>query len=113
MPGAHPPLRLIPGGGEGSSGAARPALRLVVSLREERGQAAVEFVAIVPLVIVILALAYQALLAGQAVWQARVAPRAAARANAFGADAAEAARAHLPARLERGLIVDADPNGDV
>ena len=49
----------------------------------------------------------QALLAGQAVWEARVAARAAARAHAFGADAAAAARSHLRPRLERGLRVRA------
>src|SRR3954453_5952673 len=82
-------------------------------LREDRGQAAVEFIAIVPVVVAILALAYQALLAGQTVWEARVAARAAARANAFGGDAAGAARAHLRAPLERGMQVHADPDGDV
>ena len=40
--------------------------------------------ALLPAVLVILALACQALLAGQAVWEARVAARAAARAHAFG-----------------------------
>src|SRR4051812_22003807 len=79
----------------------------------EAGQASVEFVALLPLVLVLLALGYQALLAGQAVWQARVAARSAARANAFGADAAGAARARLPGRLERGLEVQAEAGGDV
>ena len=60
-----------------------------------------------------LAVAVQALLAGQAAWEARVAARAAARANAFGEDAATAARGHLRARLERGLIVRASAEGDV
>jgi hypothetical protein len=47
------------------------------------------------------------------VWQTRVAARAAARANAFGADAAAAARAHLPRGLEGGLRVNAGDDGDV
>ena len=83
------------------------------SLRSESGQAAVEFVALLPAILVIVALAWQALLAGQAVWEARVAARAAARAHAFGADATDAARAHLRPRLEHGLKVHAGAGGDV
>ena len=79
----------------------------------ERGQASVEFVVLLPAVVVVLAAALQALLAGQAAWEARVAARAAARANAFGHDAAAAARGHLRAGLERDLIVRASANGDV
>src|SRR3954451_14005137 len=82
-------------------------------LGDARGQAAVEFVALLPLVIGIVAVAYQTLLAGQAVWEARVASRAAARANAFGADASAAARAHLRPALERGLRVHAEAGRDV
>jgi hypothetical protein len=77
------------------------------------GQASVELVALLPLVAVVLAGAFQAVLAGEAVWQSRVAARAAARAHAVGADPAAAARAHLPARLERGLRVQAEASGDV
>ena len=82
-------------------------------LRSPSGQASVELVALLPAVLVVLALVYQALLAGQAVWEARVAARAAARANAFGADAAAAARAHLRHRLDRGLRVQTSTDGDV
>jgi hypothetical protein len=78
-----------------------------------RGQAAVELVALLPLVAVLLALAYQALLAGQAAWEAHVAARAAARANAVGGDAVQAARAHLPDVLEHGLRIRATRAGDV
>jgi hypothetical protein len=78
-----------------------------------RGQAAVELVAVLPLLAVLLALAYQALLAGEAAWEAHVAARAAARANAVGADAAGAARSHLPSGLEAGLQVHATAAGDV
>jgi hypothetical protein len=77
------------------------------------GQAAVELVALLPLVVVLLALAYQALLAGQAAGEAHVAARAAARANAVGADPTGAARAHLPSGLERGLRVHTTTAGDV
>jgi hypothetical protein len=88
-------------------------LRLVDGLHSESGQASVELVALLPLVVAILALVYQALLAGQAVWEVRVASRAAARANAFGGDAEDAARGHLSAKLERGLRVHASDDGDV
>jgi hypothetical protein len=79
----------------------------------DSGQAAVELVALLPVIVAIVALTWQALLAGQAVWEARVAARAAARAHAFGADAAGAARAHLRPRLERGLRVRTTADGDV
>ena len=73
--------------------------------RAEQGQASVEFVALLPLVAVLVALLWQAVVAGQAVWLAGSAARAAARATALGADAPAAARRVLPARLERGLVV--------
>src|SRR5258708_4484612 len=91
--------------------AAAPRPRPVPRLAAESGQASVELVAALPLIVAILALVYQALLAGQAVWEVRVASRAAARANAFGGDAADAARAHLSAKLERGLRVHAGDDG--
>ncbi|MDA0185525.1 hypothetical protein OJ997_34790 [Solirubrobacter phytolaccae] len=77
------------------------------------GQASVELVALLPLVVLVLAGAFQAVLAGEAVWQSRVAARAAARAHSLGADPAAAARSHLPPRLERGLQVKSDASGDV
>jgi hypothetical protein len=79
----------------------------------EAGQASVELVVLLPVIAVILAVGYQALIAGQAVWEARVAARAAARAHALGADAAVAARSHLRPRLEHGLRVRAGGDGDV
>lgn len=77
------------------------------------GQASVELVVLLPVLVLVLAVAYQALLAGQAVWEARVAARAAARAHALGADATAAARSHLRPRLERGLRVRTGSDGDV
>ena len=65
------------------------------------------------MIVVVLAVAYQALLAGQAVWEVRVASRAAARAHALGADATAAARSHLRPGLERGLRVTTPDAGDV
>ena len=79
----------------------------------QSGQAAVEFVVLLPVVLALLAVAWQTLLAGQAVWEVRVAARAAARAHAFGADAAGAARAHLRPQLERGLRVRTAADGEV
>jgi hypothetical protein len=83
------------------------------SLRTEAGQAAVELVALLPLVGVLVALLWQALLAGEAVWLSGAAARAAARAVAVGEDPAGAARSVLPPRLERGLRVRREPDGAV
>ncbi len=81
------------------------ALASIHQLGSERGQAAVEFVALLPLVAVLAASMWQATLAGQAVWLAGSAARAAARATAVGADPRAAARRVLPARLKDGLVV--------
>jgi hypothetical protein len=82
-------------------------------IAEQGGQATVELVALLPLLAAALAGMWQAVLAGQAVWAASSAARAAARAHAVGADARVAAQAHLPASLERGLRVRTDPGGEV
>ena len=62
---------------------------------------------LLPLVAVVLALAWQLVLAGHAAWAVvRGRGRAAARAAAVGGDPARPPRApHLPRRLERGLRV--------
>jgi hypothetical protein len=78
----------------------------------ERGQATVELVALLPLVAVLAGALWQAAVAGQAVWLAGSAARAAARASAVGADARAAARRVLPARLEPGLVVTRVHGGD-
>jgi len=72
----------------------------------ERGQATVELVALLPLVAALAVLLWQGVVAGQAVWFAGSAARAAARASAVGGDAGAAARRVLPARLEQGLKVE-------
>lgn len=82
-------------------------------LTHEDGQATVELVALLPLVGVLAALLWQALLAGATVWLSGGAARAAARAVAVGADPAAAARGVLPARLERGLQVRREHDGAV
>ncbi|MFL5818681.1 MAG: pilus assembly protein [Conexibacter sp.] len=83
------------------------------SLRTDDGQATVELVALLPLIGLLVALLWQALLAGETVWLSGGAARAAARAVAVGADPADAARGVLPERLERGLRVARGPDGAV
>ncbi len=79
----------------------------------ERAQATVELVALLPLVGLLAALLWQALLAGETVWLSGIAARAAARAEALGADPAAAARAVLPARLARDVRVRREGGGAV
>ena len=67
--------------------------------------------ALLPLVVLVGALLWQAVVAGQALWLSGAAARAAARAAAVGADADAAARATLPSRLESGLRVRAAGGG--
>src|SRR3954454_11004113 len=71
--------------------------------RDERGQASVELVALLPLLVMLGFAVWQAAVAGQARWLAGSAARAAARAEALGDDPAPAARGVLPPRLEDGL----------
>jgi hypothetical protein len=77
-----------------------------------RGQAAVEFVTLLPLILALLAGATQLVLAGHAWWAASAAARAAARAHAIGAPELAAARAALPASLDRRVAVE-DGDGAV
>jgi hypothetical protein len=74
-----------------------------------RGQASVELVTLLPLILLLLAGAAQAVLAGHAWWAASAAARAAARAHAIGSPELPAARRSLPASLdERVEVQDAD-----
>jgi TadE-like protein len=82
-------------------------------IAEQGGQATVELVALLPVLLVLLAGLWQAVLCGQAVWAVASAARAAARAHAVGADAAAAARAHLPPTLEPDLRVRVRSGGEV
>ncbi len=82
-------------------------------LRAEAGQASVELVALLPLVAVIAGVLWQAVVAGQAVWLAGTAARAAARAEAVGADAPAAARRVLTPRLGRTAKVTTASDGAV
>jgi hypothetical protein len=79
----------------------------------ERGQASVELVAVLPLLVILGFAVWQAVVAGQAIWLAGAAARAASRAEALGADPAPAARDALPPRLEQGLRVRARDGGGV
>ena len=81
---------------------------------DQSGQAAVELVAVLPILIALLAAVWQVALVGHASWSAGAAARAAARAHALGLDPRAAARAHLPTGLEHGLRVrDAARGGEV
>jgi hypothetical protein len=71
----------------------------------ERGQASVELVVLLPVIALLAGLLWQLTVAGQAMWLAGSAARAAARADAVGTDAARAARGVLPEPLERGMRV--------
>lgn len=62
---------------------------------------------------VLVALLWQALLAGETLWLSGGAARAAARAAALDADPVAAARAVLPERLETGLRVERGRDGSV
>jgi pilus assembly protein CpaE len=83
------------------------------SLRGEPGQVSVELVALVPLIVALAAMLWQAALAGQAIWLAGSAARAAARAEAVDGDAPAAARGVLPDGLERGMRVRRGGDGSV
>jgi len=79
----------------------------------ERGQATVELVGVLPLLAILGFAVWQGVVAGQALWMAGAAARAAARAEAIGADPAPAGRAVLPPRLQEGLRVRSVGDGGV
>lgn len=81
--------------------------------RDERGQASVELVGVLPLCLLACAVVWQLALAGHAAWAAGSAARAAARAAAVGGDPRTAARGALPESLERGLEVRPRDGGEV
>jgi hypothetical protein len=81
--------------------------------RGQPGQASVELLEVLPLAAALLALAWQAVLAGHAAWAATAAARAAARAAALAHDPAPVARARLGGGLARGARVGDDGAGRV
>ena len=79
----------------------------------ESGQAAVETVAMVPLVLLAAAVAWQLVLTGHTLWLSAHAARAAARAELVGRSPERAARSALPRSMERGLSVQRVEGGGV
>jgi hypothetical protein len=77
------------------------------------GQATVELLALLPVLLALVLAAWQAVLAGHATWAVTSAARAAARAHAVGADPRGSARAHLPAALEPDLRMTTTSAGQV
>jgi hypothetical protein len=85
----------------------------VLRIRFESGQASVETVAMVPLVLLAAAVAWQLLLTGHTLWMCAHAARAAARAELVGKSPERAARSALPRSFERGLRVRRAEGGGV
>ena len=88
--------------------AAAPSVVAMLHPGDDRGQAAVELVVVVPLLLALLALVGQLAVAGYALWAAGDAARAGARAAHVGGDAERAALSALPDWLERGAEIDPD-----
>ena len=72
---------------------------------DERGQAAAELVAVLPLLAAVLLAVAQLAIAGYALWSAGDAARAGARAAHVGGDARAAALSALPGWLEGGARI--------
>jgi hypothetical protein len=79
----------------------------------QAGQASVELVAMVPVVLLVGAVAWQLALAGHTAWLTAHAARAAARADAVGDRPEEAARSALPRSLEDDLELERLAGGGV
>ena len=73
----------------------------------ESGQATVEFVGTLPLVLLAGLIAWQLVLVGHVAWDAAAAARSGARARLVGADATAAARSALPPPLRSATRVSA------
>ena len=84
-----------------------------MGVNEERGQASIELVAVLPCILLVAAVLWQLVLVGHTAWLTAQAARAGARADAVGRDADAAARSTLPRSLERGLEVDSRRAGGV
>ena len=79
----------------------------------ESGQASIELVAMMPVILLVGAVAWQLALAGQTAWLTAHAARAAARAEAVGQRPAKAARSALPRSLEDDIEVKRLEGGGV
>jgi hypothetical protein len=95
----------------GSRGTLRRSAR--PPLQAEAGQASVELVAVLPLLLLAGLVAWQLLVAGHSLWLCAGAARAAARADIVGRSAESAARSALPEALERDLSVERLGGGGV
>lgn len=73
----------------------------------ERGQASVELVAAIPLLLVVTLVVAQFAVAGYALWSAGAAARSGARADYVGGDGEAAARRSLPPPLRSGASIKA------
>jgi hypothetical protein len=89
------------------------SIPLLLRRRAESGQASVELVALIPVLIAVCFALWQGLVAAQAAWLVGAAARAAARAQAVGGDALAAAGAQLPGSLRHGLRVTRQRDGGV
>jgi hypothetical protein len=85
-----------------------PSPALSSAGHRERGTASVELIAVVPFLLLAVLAAAQIAVAGQALWSAGVAARAAARATLVGGSAAGAARRALPEAMRAGARVEED-----
>src|SRR3954447_19492277 len=84
-----------------------------IFLRSESGQASVEFVAVVPFVLLAALVAWQLALVGHVAWDTAGAARSGARAAVVGADAARGARSALPRSLRADTRVGLPAGGGV
>jgi hypothetical protein len=73
--------------------------------RGQNGQASVELVAAIPVLLVVTLAIAQLAIAGYALWSAGAAARAGARAGYVGGDARAAARRSLPSPLRRDATI--------
>ena len=73
--------------------------------RGQSGQAAVELVAAIPVLLVVTLAVAQLAIAGYSLWSAGAAARAGARAGYVGGDARAAARRSLPSPLRREATI--------
>jgi TadE-like protein len=86
---------------------------MMSSTQNERGQASIELVAMLPVVLLVGALVWQLALAGHTAWLTAHAARAAARADSVGRSPSEAARSALPRSLEDELEIERLDRGGV
>ncbi|MBT2439409.1 pilus assembly protein [Streptomyces sp. ISL-36] len=83
------------------------------SYRDDRGQVAIEFLGMVPLILLTLVLLWQCVLVGYTYTLAGNAADEAARAGAVGDDCGAAAMRHLDGAWSAGAEVGCDPGTDM